>query len=228
MKRSLLYPAKCIFCGRTMSEQKLICAFCLADEVMITGKICAFCGLGTQVCSCGQRKHNYERRIACAYYKQAVIKGISRFKFRRHTMLGDYYGKLMAENVVSKYANISFCGIVPVPMSKFKKWMRGYNCTELLSDVIYERIGVPVWDDVLFRRFSFKDQKDVRQWSKRTANVLDAFFVKNQHKIKGKTLLLVDDVCTSGATLNECAKMLRLYGAAKVYAVTFAAVAKGV
>ena len=228
MNKSLLYPSKCIFCGNVIGEQKLICAQCVADEVMISGRICVFCGLGVQHCVCGQRKYNYERRISCAYYRDGVVRGIARFKFYRHSMLADYYGRLMAENVKSKYSAVSFDVIIAVPMHPIKKWLRGYNCTELLADVMHQQIGVPVCKNVLFRRFSLKNQKDIHEWSKRAANILDMFYVKNRELIQGKTILLADDICTSGATLNECAKILRLQGAGKVYAVTFASVAKGV
>ena len=226
MRDSLLFPAKCIFCGAVMREAKLICAECAADEVMISGRICAYCGLGMEYCTCEHRKYHYERRIACTYYKDAVCRGIARFKFYRHTMLGEYYGLLMAENIRSKYAGITFDGIVYVPMHPIKQWLRGYNCTQILSEKISRHIGLPILDNILYKHFSLKDQKRVRQWSHRAGNVLGMFYVKNKERLKGKTILLIDDVCTSGATLNECAKMLRLYGAKKVYAATFSTAIK--
>lgn len=220
-----LYPSRCIFCGKLMDEDKLICAECVGSDVLIKGKICALCGLEKSRCTCDSKKHHYARKIACVYYQGAVQRGIARLKFYRHTMLASHYGKMMAENVRSKYAAVNFDAIIPVPMNLVKQWLRGYNCTELLAKEIEKGIQVPVLDDVLFRRFGAKMQKRV-PLSRRAANVLDMFYIKRREKIAGKTILLVDDVCTTGATLNECAKMLKLYGAQKVYAVTFAAVAK--
>lgn len=225
MNGSLLFPAKCIFCGQVMNEDKLICAECMADEVMIVGKICAFCGVSKENCTCGKRKKHFERRIACAYYRDAVCRGMARFKFYRHTMLGEYYGMLMAQNIQSKYADIPFDGLVAVPMHPIHRFKRGYNCAEILAERISEHIGVPLYYDVMGRKLG-KAQKKVHKWSERAVNVLDKFYIKNKDMIQDKTLLLIDDVCTSGATLNECAKMLRLYGAKKVYAATFAAVVK--
>ncbi len=221
-----LYPARCIFCGKVMSEDKLICADCLKEDILISGKICGLCGLGKAHCNCGSRKHQYERKIACVYYKGDVRRGISRLKFYRRTMLATHYGRLMAENVKSKYSKISFDAVIPVPMNRIRRWFRGYNCTELLSKEVGRANGMPIIDDVLFRRFKGKMQKRV-PLAQRAANVLDMYYVENREKIAGKTLLLIDDVCTSGATLNECAKMLRLYGAKKVYAASFAVVALG-
>lgn len=221
-----LYPARCIFCGKVLEEDKLICIDCLKDDILIKGKICALCGLEKSRCNCGSRKHHYERKIACVYYKGNVPRGVLRLKFYRHTMLATHYGRLMAENIKGKYSNISFDAIVPVPMNHIRRWLRGYNCTELLSKEVGNINNIPIINDVLFKRYLGKMQKRV-PLAQRAANVLDMFYVENREKIVGKTLLLIDDVCTSGATLNECAKMLRLHGAKKVYAASFAAVAIG-
>ena len=201
-----LYPSRCILCGQVMSENKWICSKCIQDDVLVSGKICALCGVGVNHCNCGSRKHHYERKIACVYYKDGVRRGISRLKFHRHTMLAAYYGRLMAENVKSKYAKIDFDAIVPVPMNPIKQWMRGYNCTDLLAQEISTINNIPILNDVLHKRFQGKMQKRV-PLAKRAANVLDMFYVDCSEKIAGKTLLLSDDVCTSGATLNECAKI---------------------
>lgn len=223
MSGFLLYPSRCIFCGKLMGEDKLICAECIKQDILVKGKICGLCGLGKDHCNCAGKKHHYVRKITCLYYKGPVKNGVIRFKFYRHTMLAAHYGKLMAENVCSKYSAIVFDAVVAVPMNRFKEWMRGYNCTDLLSDEISKSTKIPVLKDVLYRKNGGKMQKRV-PLAKRAANVLDMFYVKNREKIAGKTILLVDDVCTSGATLDECAKMLKLYGAKKVYAVTLAAV----
>ncbi len=223
---ALLYPNKCIFCGEVITTGKLICATCLAKEVMIEGRICGFCGAGTDLCNCAHHRNHYIRNIACAYYKDSVRRGISRFKFYRYTMLAPYYGRLMAENIKSKYQGIAFDGIIPVPMHRLDYLIRGYNCTELLSNEISKEIACPVITDVLYKRSYGRAQKRAGDRAKRAANILDAFGVRHAESIRGKALLLVDDISTTGATLNECAKMLRLYGAACVYAATFALVAR--
>ncbi len=223
MNRLSLYPSRCIFCGKLIGENKHICAECIKEDILVKGKICGLCGLGKQRCNCAGKKHHYIRKITCLYYQGPVKNGVIRFKFYRHTMLATHYGKLMAQNVQSKYARVSFDAIVAVPMNRFKEWLRGYNCTDLLAGEIGKAIKTQVLKDVLFRRHGGKMQKRV-PLAQRAANVLDMFYVKNREKIAGKTILLVDDVCTSGATLNECAKMLKLYGARKVYAVTLATV----
>lgn len=225
MKSSLLYPSRCIFCGQPMVGAGLICTECAKLELVIRGKICGFCGVGRQFCTCGKRHNHYARRIACVYYKDTVRYGMSRFKFHRHTMLGTHFGKMMAENVKSKYQNVDFDAIIPVPMHWFNRWRRGYNCSELLAQEISNEVSVPVLRDILYKRSMSKPQKRIKGRAARAANVLDTFGIKNKETLQGKTVLLVDDVCTSGATINECAKMLRLYGAQKVYVVTFAAVA---
>ena len=227
MSSSLLYPSRCILCGSLIEGDKLICADCVSKGLLISGRICGFCGVGVEYCDCGHRRKHYIRRIACVYYNDPARRIFWRFKFHRHTTLGEYYGRLMAENVKSKYQSVSFDGIVPVPMHWFDRWKRGYNCTQLLALRIKKATGLPILSDVLYKRSRSKPQKDIKDPAKRAANVLDAFGIKNAEALQDKTILLVDDVCTTGATLNECAQMLRIYGAKKVYAVPFATVVKG-
>lgn len=217
-----LFPQRCIFCGRIVTDGKLICKLCTAEHLVIAGEICKFCGLEKSRCSCGQKKHYYERKIACVYYDGGVKCGIARFKFYRHTMLATDYGQIMAHNIQSKFSDIVLDYIVPVPMHPWNRWKRGYNCTELLAEEISRNIGIPVLADGLYKKRRNKIQKRLK-YAQRTANVLDAFSSKQSEKLQGKTILLIDDICTSGATLNECAKILKLYGAKKVYAATFAA-----
>lgn len=223
MKPNPFFPSRCIFCGRVIAEPKLICKFCAAEETLITGRICRFCGLGTDVCNCEKRHLHFKRRIACVYYRGSVRRGITRLKFYRRTMLAKYYGEMMAANIKSKYKDISFDMMIPVPMHPFDHWRRGYNCPELMCEQIENILSVPLEREVLFKYRHTRSQKKLKP-SKRTANVLDAFTVQNAERIQGKTVLLIDDVCTTGATLNECAKMLTINGAKAVYAATFAAV----
>lgn len=224
MKQSLLLPSRCIFCGHVMPEPKLVCKYCVAEKPFIVGKVCRFCGLEKSKCTCGNRKHNYIRRIACVYYHGSVTRGVSRFKFYRRTMLARYYAQLMVQNIASKYKDIAFDMMIPVPMHPFDMWRRGFNCSNLLCEHIAEELPIPLVDDLLIKSRRHRPQKRC-PLSKRAANVLDSFAVTDADRIAGKTILLIDDVCTTGATLNECAKMLKLHGAKVVYAATFAAVA---
>jgi len=218
-----LLPSRCILCGGLLTDGKLICAKCAEDGLLIRGKICRYCGMEKDRCACRDHKRYYERRIACVYYEGGARRGMARLNFYRHTMLAHHYGRMMAVNVGTKYGDIPFDHIVPVPMRRWDKIKRGYNCPELLARRISEDTGVPLLKDGLYKRRRTKPQKRLRP-GQRAANVLDAFSTRHASLLKDKTILLVDDVATTGATLNECAKILRLAGARKVYAVTFAAV----
>lgn len=221
--KDLLFPNRCIFCGALMQADKLICRECAAQDIMIVGSVCKFCGLSTERCDCGKRRYFYERRIACVYYEGNVPRGIARFKFYCHTMLGVYYGRMMAQNVRSKYKDIHFDWVLYVPMRPFDRWRRGYNCAQVLAEEISKNCGIPLLLNGLYKRRRTKPQKRMK-YHERAGNVADAFSTKCADRLAGKTVLLVDDVATSGATLNECAKILKLAGAAKVYCATMAAV----
>ena len=227
MSGSLVYPTRCILCGKTMRSDRLVCRDCVKDGLIIDGKICAFCGVGVSYCTCGRRRYHYARRIACVYYDGGVRRGMYRLKFSKHTALAEHYGFLMAENVRSKYQDITFDAIIPVPMHWWNRWLRGFDCARLLAKKMSDCLQLPLKSGLLRKRRYSPAQKRIKDPSRRSANVLDTFGVTDREWLRGKTILLVDDVCTTGATLNECAKILRLYGASKVYAVTFAAAVKG-
>lgn len=109
--------------------------------------------------------------------------------------------------------------VVPVPLHPFRVWWRGFNQSELLARPISEKLGIR-YGNGLLRRVR-NDPKQVglsgrRRWE----NVRGAFAASNPAVVKGKTILLVDDVMTTGATLSECARVLKRAGAEKVYGLT--------
>ncbi len=220
----LFFPRKCIFCGQTMESEDVICSGCDIQSKVISGRICAKCGREVPHCMCGFQKRFYDRSISCFYYEGCVRRGVLRFKFHRKTMLDGSFAKFMSRLVSSRYDQISFDAICYVPCHWIRKFARGYNCSELLAKRIGEELNLPVWDTLYKTRYT--PQQKRKKTNERSGNVLDSFGVRGEKQLSGKTLLLVDDIVTSGATLSECAKILKMNGAAKVYCVTFAAVGK--
>lgn len=129
----------------------------------------------------------------------------------------------MAETVKREWPDRTFDLVVPVPVTQEVRRRRGYNQCKLLADELAEYLGVPVCE-LLYKIHETRAQKELPAVFRR-GNVLGAYEVNAGFPIAGTTVLLVDDVSTTGSTMQECAKMLRICGVEKVYGVT-AAVAR--
>jgi competence protein ComFC len=139
------------------------------------------------------------------------------------TVLSQLIGRGMANVIVSDFFLKKSDVIAPVPLFWWKRLRRGYNQANLLADVVGDECGIEV-KHMLRRVKNTKTQTQLDEES-RKKNVSDAFEI-NGAMVKDKTVLLIDDVLTTGATLNECARVLKEAGAKKVYSCV-AAIAPG-
>lgn len=138
-------------------------------------------------------------------------------KFRVARAMGALTGSLMKDEAVSCNADC----IVPVPLFRTKKVQRGYNQSEYIARGLSESLGVPVLQSALKRIRNTRTQTGLTL-EKRKRNMDGAFKIKNASAISGKNIILVDDVVTTGATINECAKTLKAAGAGEVFVISFA------
>ena len=136
-------------------------------------------------------------------------------------MLADLFGVELATHLTQLSDNITIDAIVPVPLHSIRLRERGYNQAELLTKSISKQSGIPIHADALFRRKYTKTQTQMNN-IERIHNVQNAFGTKQSNMIAGKCWLLVDDVMTTGSTLNACAHVLMNNGALSVYTLTIA------
>lgn len=127
----------------------------------------------------------------------------------------------MAETVKEKFGNIDFDYITEVPMTQKSLKQRGYNQCFLLARGISERLGIEHKPQILKKLYE-TDKQHIISFYLRKGNLTGVFDVCNPEEVKDKTILLCDDISTSGETLNECAKMLWLHGAKEIYCITVA------
>ena len=139
-------------------------------------------------------------------------------KFRRHDFLDAALAGLL-EDVIRSRGDVSFDAIVGVPMARPKERRRGYNQAELLARALAHRLGAGCDMTLLTRREERATQSQLPK-RERAANVRGAFAASS--RVKGKAILVVDDICTTGETLRACADVLRRAGASRVCAVTVA------
>ena len=229
----LLWPPVCINCRESICEtDKSLCENCWDQLRACTGAdYCPRCGrdaskyaLVEGVCpDCQGKEIHFDRIARSGVYKDALQKMILAFKKGR-TELDSTLGFLAnsALQGSSFYDDIEF--LVPVPLHWSRRLARGYNQSLVLAKKLKHPRAKINTDLVRIRRTRFQtDFDDYKTWrAKRAANVAGAFAVRYDHSFKGRKVCLVDDIKTTGATLNECAKTLKEAGAVEVFALVLA------
>lgn len=220
---AVFFPERCHFCGTVIKPEAELCEQCRTQEkrLRICPPICPLCGREKRACHCQKHRRMFERSVSVYTYEGAAKRGVLRFKAMPTALDAAFYAAEMAQVISREYAGERFDGIIPVPMSSRQKRQHAQNPTWQLAKALSVQLSVPLLD-VLVKIYDTRPQKELR-WRERQGNLLGVFDVKSTAAPEGGRYLLVDDVVTSGATLNECAKMLKIYGAEQVMAVTIAA-----
>lgn len=217
----ILFPRRCAYCGKVISADSLMCTKCETELPRISGVTCIKCGREKDKCSCKGAEKYYTSLAAPFYFEGCVRKGVHAFKFRNGFRNYEAYSYEMSKTVEEKFGSISFDYVTEVPMTKKSKKRRGYNQCFWLAKGISERLNIEHRPDVLVKFYETDIQHGLSYFL-RKGNLTGVFDVANPEDVDGKTVLLVDDISTSGETLNECAKMLWLHGANEIYCVSVA------
>ena len=223
----LLLPPRCLACGTVVSAPGTLCPACWGRVRFLGPPCCACCGhpfeigLGPDaLCpACLRERPRYGRARAVFLYDEGSRALILRFKHADHTGSARYFARWMARAGSELIENADL--LVPVPLHRWRLLARRYNQSALLAHALSRLCGVPVAADALTRRRDTPSQgKGGRDWRRR--NVRGAFAVQRPDMIAGRRILLIDDVQTSGATLEECARVLLDSGAGSVDVLTLA------
>ncbi|MBR3780598.1 MAG: ComF family protein [Clostridia bacterium] len=216
-----IFPRRCACCGKTIDSSRLICARCEKELPRIDGVICRKCARGKNECMCKGSGNYYDSVAAPFYYEGCIRHGVHIFKFRNGFRNYEAYSLEMSETVKERLGDINFDFITEVPMTRKSRKKRGYNQCFYLAKGISEHLGIEHKADVLSKIYNTKIQHEIKYYL-RKGNLTGVFDVTNPSDVEGKTILLCDDILTSGETLNECAKMLWLYGAKEIHCITLA------
>lgn len=219
----IFFPARCCVCDKVIGPGEDICRDCgrLVIRYPVKKAYCSVCGIEYENCSCGKRLL-YAKLASPFFYEGDVKRALHRFKFRGRTDLAAPFAKRMADALRERDMLKEIDVITFIPMRKKAKFDRGYNQSEMLADTIGELTRIPV------KQLLFKAVKTPKQHSlgmrRRKGNVLGAFEPLPDiiGDIAGKKILVVDDIVTTGSTLNETAKTLLIFGAEQVYAAAAA------
>ena len=217
--KRVFFPHHCFLCNEVLYPHQRLCADCVQTAPYILPPICELCGRSGEDCRCGNHRRAFERCVSPFYHKGTAQTGIYTLKSRGYRVTVEGFAAEMAEVVRREYGGIPFELVTAVPLHKRERLERGFNQAEKLGQALSKRLNVP-YATVLKKITLTAPQKSLKA-VERSGNLLGVFDVCGD--VSGKTILLVDDVITTGTTLDECAKMLKLFGAAEVYAVTAAA-----
>ncbi len=206
----LLFPAKCPFCHRLLRDgEKFLCARCQRELPWCPGPE-------------GEQKVEFLAGcVSALWYRDAVANGVHRFKFSGRSGYAGCFGLLMAQAVRDAWGDVRFDGVSWAPLSPRRLRRRGYDQAGLLAREVAARLELPLVPALKKVRHT-PAQSGLEEDGSRRANVLGAYESLPRVELAGKTLLLCDDVVTTGATLSECARILRTAGAERVFAVTLA------
>ncbi|MGP1361153.1 MAG: ComF family protein [Candidatus Fimenecus sp.] len=214
------FPNRCYACGEVISAKKQFCKECESEIEKISEPICIYCGIEQSLCKCSKRKNDYDGIIAPFYYSKAIKKAIHNLKFNNRIEISKYFAEKMTKIFSNNYSNLNFDCICFIPFSEKDTKTRRYNQSELLANEISYKLNIPVFYE-LEKLYEIPKQHSLKA-IERSGNVFGVFKVKNPEKINNKNILLIDDIKTTGSTLSECSKMLKLSGAKSIYCLTAA------
>lgn len=205
----LLFPPKCPYCQKVLAEPRApLCPQCQDKLPWLLGKM-------------GERRVDFtDGCFSPLAYRGAVPDAVQRYKFRPVRAYCVPFGAVMAQNLQDhlpgKADLVTWC-----PLSKKRLHERGFDQAELLAREVGGRLSLPVVGTLKKVRHT-SPQSELVEESARRANARGAYAALPEGNVKGRVVVLVDDVVTSGATMSECAGLLRMAGAAAVYGLTLA------
>ncbi len=220
------FPKRCVGC-RKMGDY--VCSGCFAKLNFTVTPICAVCshpavsGLTHPLC---RRKYTIDGVFSSLVYQGVTKRLLAKYKFSPYlSSLTPFLGELFYDGLIQQEVFYQLLQkniiIIPIPLHKTRFRQRGYNQSTLLAKEIGKKLGFPVLE-LLQRIKLMKTQVGLNQ-KERRENIRGVFsFIGEEERIGGRTIFLVDDILTSGATLSEAAKVLKKKGAKNVYGLTLA------
>jgi ComF family protein len=232
---SVLFPAPCRICREplTTASRVPVCAECLDSLRRIVPPVCRACGRpfppvmaasASPVChGCLRRVYRFDLARGFAHYDDKMVRLLTLLKYEPAAPLANWFAARLEEVIRSEPKLGEVDWIVPVPLDRTRLRERGYNQAELIARPLARRLNRPI-STILLSRLHPRPPKLKLSRRERWETVRGAFAVPASARVDRSCILLVDDVLTSGATLDACARALRSAGAAAVHAVTVARV----
>ena len=225
-----LWPRTCEACARPVDRPgRYFCADCLNRVPFLpTAGACAVCGRAAEgnlhefLCDdCAAARPAFDRAASAVRFEGAMRQMILGYKFNRHLWLLEDFVDFLDAAVRARFDTAAVDVVLPMPTTAFHRLDRGYNPCVYLARRLAKRLDRRCDERVLARQGSPRRQSDLPA-DERRANVEGTFAVRRAPWVRGRTVLVVDDILTTGATLSAAATALKAAGAARVWAATLA------
>ena len=223
----ILYPKRCVACDKVLLKIEKEVGFCRQCQPKIrlaTNQVCMKCGgpildNRKEYCNtCNKMHHYFNQNKALYEYTGEMKNAMYRFKYSNRRC----YGKVFANHAVKMYGGWirknGIQAIVPVPMYSIKKKYRGYNQAEVFAKALSEVTGIPIADKIIRRDSDTTAMKQLNSL-KRKKNLLNAFSLQ-ENVVQFRKVLIVDDIYTTGTTMDEVTKVLKQGGIQEVYGMS--------
>lgn len=218
----ILFPRRCPVCGEIVKPAgNLICPSCFRELSFVKSPVCKKCGKEIvdetmELCEdCMIHRHAFEYGIALLNYNETARKSMAQIKYNNKREYLDFFGALMAARYEKTIGRMNVDVIVPVPVHESRLRKRGFNQAEVLADIMGKQLGIPMEPDLLARTKKTLPQKELTATErlKNLSGAFDAGVIPEGVR----RVLLIDDIYTTGSTIEACARALRNAGIESVY-----------
>ena len=227
----LIFPKRCPVCHKPVpyyERKQGICKPCIKKLPLIGNSGCYLCGRRLshrekelcEECKKSRGMHHYTRGFALCSYDEVMRESIYRFKYGGRQEYGKFYGELMADHFTDFMKRAGVEAIIPVPLHPSRERKRGFNQAAVLARALGKRSKIPVLENFVARTVNTLPMKSL-SGKKRQNNLKKAFKIV-QNDVKLNITIIIDDIYTTGSTIDAIAKLLRNAGCSRVYFLALA------
>lgn len=222
---NIFYPKRCMFCGKLIdNNEEYYCLKCYYKLPFVEEKRCLICGRElfgeSKLCAhCKEHKRYIDANYPVFVYKGLIKEALLKYKFKGKMWYFKPFSCFLYEEIKDKVSNID-CIVYP-PINKKTFYKRGYNQSELIAKELSQKLNIKMLNKCILKTRD-NEKQSLMSGKMRYKNVKGVFKIDEKYKneLKGKCVLFIDDILTTGATADECAKMLKKAGALSVVSST--------
>lgn len=219
-----VYPPRCPICNKIIPlGGSNICTVCSKKVTYVEEPYCLKCGKPVDderelCCDCSQKEHNYDEGRSTFIYDEYMSRSVYRFKYNSKKEYAKFYGEEIFKRLNKKIISWNAEAIIPVPIHKMRMKQRGFNQANLLAKELSKYTKIPVKNNIVYRKNQTKVQKNLSA-KERENNIKKAFIVK-KNSVELNSVIIIDDIYTTGSTVDAISACLKAAGVKKVYVVT--------
>lgn len=219
---NILFPRRCPVCGEIVKPAgSLICTACFRELSFVRSPVCKKCGKEIvnetmEYCDdCASHRHAFEYGVALVNYNETARKSMVQIKYKNKREYLDFYGAALVARHEKTIRRMQVDAIVPIPVHRSRMRNRGFNQAEVLGEIISDRLEIPMENGILKRMKRTLPQKELSA-AERLKNLSGAFQA-GEIPAGIRSVLLVDDIYTTGSTIEACSRVLRQAGVERIY-----------